>query len=230
MHPNDSGLAINGQYELPSWQNLIVVNNLSSEQTKHTAFATISVLCWTSAVASKSTHAHFSLLVCSEMYGIPVLWYLKASIQVFPPSTDTSTLSMPRPPPDAAYPVIFTCTMYVVKGLSNKSLRGQSPPPQLLWQHINGLESDQEIKGKESYPNKKIHIIWQERLEGGCNAMNGRKELHNHSGHFMTKQNNMKIPAYSNDWGDFDHWHAWCNRTGWIGANNWDICACHNPK
>ena len=29
-----------------------------------------------------------------------------------PPSTDTSTLSMPLPPPDAAYPLIFTCTQY----------------------------------------------------------------------------------------------------------------------
>lgn len=72
----------------------------------------ISVLCATSTVTSKSTHAHLSLLGSSAMYGMPIFWYLKASIQVFPPSTDTSTLSMPRPPPDTAYPLTFTCKIY----------------------------------------------------------------------------------------------------------------------
>lgn len=104
-----------------AWGNCITVNNMLSESTKRTAFATIWVLCWTSIMASKSTHAHLSLHVASAIYGMPGCWCLDASTQVLPPSTEISTLSIPRPPPDAAYPLTFTCTTHIYEGLKPTS-------------------------------------------------------------------------------------------------------------
>ena len=75
-----------------------------------TAFATISAFAGMSNVASKRTQAHLSLWGPSDTCGTPSFWYLWASTQVLPPSTDISTLSIPRPPPESAYPAILACS------------------------------------------------------------------------------------------------------------------------
>src|SRR6185312_8800475 len=78
------------------------------EGIKITALATISVLPLTSTMASKSTHAHLSLVMLPATYGVPCFWYRCASNQLLPPSGEISTLSMPLPPPDKAYPATMT--------------------------------------------------------------------------------------------------------------------------